>query len=83
MRADDPIYLSRAVTIERVPTVDNRSGRQITKEIKVPLVLPKDNRVDTSVPVQEDTTANADFAGGLYEDLYDDEPIRPTGTRKV
>jgi len=85
LREDDPIFMSGAVTIERVRTVDS-AGRQITKEIKVPLVLPKDNRENTSIYVQEnhtDHTDQPDFAGGPYDDFIEEEPVRSTGTRKV
>jgi hypothetical protein len=84
IRADDPIYMARAVTIERVATID-RSGRQRTKEIKVPLVLPDETAGSTSTLVheQEDTTAHRDFEGGSYEDPYDEGPVRPPATRMV
>lgn len=82
IRADDPIYMAGAVTIERVATVD-RSGRQRTKEIKVPLVLPKETMENTLVHEQEATTAHIDFEGGPYEDPYDEDPVRPPGTRMV
>lgn len=76
---DDPLFTSGAGTIERITTVD-RSGRQTVKEVKVPLVLPTDKRENTSVYVREDPM---EFAGGPYEDLNDEETVRPTGTRMV
>jgi len=82
MRADDPIFLSGAVTIERVLTMDS-SGREKPKDIKVPLVLPKENTKNTSIYVQEDRADQTDFDGGPHEDVYDGEPVRSTGTRKV
>lgn len=79
IREDDPFFTAGAVTINRVTTVDS-SGRQITKEIKVPLVLPEDKTESASVYVQENQT---DFAGDPYDDQYDEEPVRPTGSRTV
>jgi hypothetical protein len=82
IRADDPIFMAGAATLETVTTVDS-SGRQRIKEVRVPLVLPKETRETTSVHVQEDTTGQPDVDGGPYGDAYDEEPHRPTGTRMV
>lgn len=80
---NDPFFTSGAGTINRVTTV-NAAGRRTIKEVKVPLVLPRDKKENTSVHVQEN---QMEFSGDPHEepheDLYDGEPVRPMGTRMV
>jgi hypothetical protein len=83
IREDDPFFTAGAVTINRVTTFDS-SGRRITTEIKVPLVLPKEGikekKAGTSVYTQED---QPDFVGVPPEEVYDEGPVRITVTRMV
>lgn len=78
LRAGDPFLTAKSFTHKKVTTIDS-SGRQITQEVKVPLVLREEKSENTSDYVQED---QPDFAGGPYNEVYDEEPVRPM-TRMV
>jgi hypothetical protein len=77
LRAGDPFLTAEAFTHKNITTV-NSSGRKITKEVKVPLLLQKDKQENTPVYVQEEQTD-----GPYYEEVHYEEPVQPTGTRRV
>jgi hypothetical protein len=80
LRAGDPFLTAEAFTHKKVTTV-NSSGHKITQEVKVPLILQKDKQENKPVYVQEEQTDGP--SNSHYEEILYEEPVRPTGTRRV